>query len=1069
MAPSERTYKVKLESGRVLGPLDLHRVRLLILKDQIQGSEQVRIVPSDEWIHISLIPEIADLLIQHAQGLLSDTQTLKNSGSATAATVPLVLPGTTNAQAATVKLTSIPENKPENQDEPPTTVPLPSGAEDISMGIFGKRSSKKDMSSKGTKKRKEKKKKPEPEEVSEKTIIGYEDEADEEKTEMHSLEMAERQESESEFETDQSVSEYDESQYDSDYDSDPTTVTRDERKFGGLQLSRKQPPRKISQEETIIFQGKRGVDSLIRKKKGGFKAFLRATIIAGALGYFGYDTFLATPSLQNNVIVRPQVIRPKLPQFSNVKTDSAKSQQAYVEAMRYYLRDTVTGYKFAEGKLHEAVSYDSSNVKALAMLASTYLNLIDSSNKDEKYFSTISKLIELSRGKALDLPETVIADVEYYITANKPEAAQSRVIEYSRTHQNFAENAPEMFYYIALAYFHRGDSRTAARYLAEYPEQLVRTPKVFYLRGLIAEKLGDTDLAIKQFNKALRLYDHHAKSHLKIADLFYKSGNIKEAQFHLNFMIGKPENAHLLAPKDLAHAYYLDAIYSEQGQNFSQALFDLERAIKLDGKNHEYLLEYYTLRARAGDKSEDLRNEAKMYYFLGEGERQLREGKQNDALTQFLQARKSNPNSPVPLIKTGDMFRYFNDLGNARLNYKKAAEMAPKNIEVWSKYIAVLIQSYEWDEAQAAMDRFRKLPVPQSAIDKAAADLYEKQGRSTEAQFYYRNAMSREVIDPDVYIAYAKSLMNTGNFQDAPFFFALALRLDPLNVEAVIGTAKSIAASESVDRAVSMLSDELKKGTSSKAELLAAIAEFQIQKGSVEQAKQNLDQAMAVNPDYAYPWKLMAKIYMAKEGTDKAALDKALAAYKSYSDRNASDPSGYLERYRIYIRRMEFDKAAEELDKIFGVYPKYPNLHYYKGALYGIMGNQKAAVEEYQIELKNNPQNVNTMVALGKTYVEVGMVQESLNEFVKAMQIAPQSSEAKHQAGYANYLLKNYSAAVALYVAAAAIDKGNPLIYKRLGLAYQALGDGQNAAINFRKYIEMEPDAQDRAQIERFL
>jgi tetratricopeptide (TPR) repeat protein len=1035
MAPSEVQYKVKLESGRVLGPLDLHRIRLLILKNQIQGSEQIRKLPSEDWMHISLIPEIADLLIQHAQGLLSDTQTLQQSGSATASTIPLVLPGTTSPQMGTIKLGSIPEPKPEHTDAQPTTVPLPSGAEDISVGISGKRTSKKD-------KKKHKKKKIQ-EDISEKTVINYEEEADGdlERTEMHSLELA----------------------------ADKTTVTRDEKKFG-LEISKRKPARKISQEETIIFQGNRGqgVGLLIPKKKGGFKAFLRATLIAGALGYFGYDTFLNTPAPQN-VVVRPQLIRPKLPQFSNVKSDSAKSIESYLQGMQFYLRDTVTGYKFAESKFHDAIAYDMGNVKALAMLASTYLNLIDSSNKDEKYFATISKLIELSRGKAIDLPETVIADVEYYITANKPEAAQSRVIEYSRTHQNFAQNAPEMFYYIALAYFHRGDARTAARYLAEYPEQVIRTPKVFYLRGLIADKLGDTDLALKQFNKAIRLYDHHAKSHLKIADLFYKSGNIKEAQFHLKFMIGKPENAHLLAPKDLAHAYYLDAIYSEQSQNFSQALFDLERAIRLDGKNHEYLLEYYTLRARAGDKSEELRNEAKMYYFLGEGERQLREGKQNDALTQFLQARKSNPNSSLPLIKTGDMFRYFNDLGNARLNYKKAAEMAPKNIEVWSKYIAVLIQSYEWEEAQQAMDRFRKLPVPQSAIDKAAADLYEKQGRSTEAQFYYRNAMAREVIDPDVYIAYARSLMGSGNFQDAPFFFALALRLDPLNVEAVIGTAKSIAASESVDRAISKLSDELKKGTSSKAELLAAIAEFQIQKGAIDQAKQNLDQAMAVNPDYAYPWKLIAKIYMSKEGSDKTALEKALAAYKSYSDRNVSDPSGYLERYRIYIRRMEFDKAAEELDKIFGVYPKYPNLHYYKGALFGIMGNQKAAVEEYQIELKNNPQNVNTMVALGKTYIEVGMVQESLNEFVKAMNLAPQSSEAKHQAGYANYLLKNYSAAIALYVAAASIDKGNPLIFKRMGQAYQQLGDTQNAAINFRKYIEMEPEAQDRAQIERFL
>ena len=127
-----------------------------------------------------------------------------------------------------------------------------------------------------------------------------------------------------------------------------------------------------------------------------------------------------------------------------------------------------------------------------------------------------------------------------------------------------------------------------------------------------------------------------------------------------------------------------------------------------------------------------------MYYFLEEGENALRHGKPQDALTQFLQARQANDKSPIPLVKIGDMFSYLHDLGNAQENYKIAADRAPNNIDIWTKYIDVLIQSYEWDEAQKAMDKFRKLPVSQSAIDKAAGDLYAKQGDQAEAQLYYK-------------------------------------------------------------------------------------------------------------------------------------------------------------------------------------------------------------------------------------------------------------------------------------------------------------------------------------------
>src|SRR5262249_28089348 len=157
-------------------------------------------------------------------------------------------------------------------------------------------------------------------------------------------------------------------------------------------------------------------------------------------------------------------------------------------------------------------------------------------------------------------------------------------------------------------------------------------------------------------------------------------------------------------------------------------------------------------------------------------------------------AREANDRSPVPLVEIGDMFARRHQMDNARQNYKLATERAPNDIGVWSKYIDVLIQSYEWEEATKAMDKFRALPVPQSAIDKAAADMYEKQGLHADAQRLYKEAMQRDVIDPAVYIAFAKSLMATRNFKEAPFFFALALRFDPLNVDAIVGTAKCIAA-----------------------------------------------------------------------------------------------------------------------------------------------------------------------------------------------------------------------------------------------------------------------------------
>ena len=965
-------YKVKLESGRILGPLDLWRVKKLVASGHISGREFAREYPSGDWTDINRIPAIAEILIQKAAGTL----VVPAEGA----------DGVVVKGAAYEQTKVLPGGEPTKLEGAQVELPLTDDAE----------------------------------EREEKTMVA-------DTRELPSL---------------PSVT------------SEDATMVADSR----LPVA----PVDIHYEKTVVFQQpqhKDGAPSAPGGFSGGIKArrsgkeALKAVVAAVLLGVAGYTVFFGDAD-EKPEIWKP--VRPRLPAAIEGKADPARSEKIYIEAMKQMVDDNVTAYRKTVVLLHQSAALDISNVKALAMLAAAYINLIDSSNKDENYFSVISKLIEMSRARAVDLPETIIADVEFFIMAGRAEAAQNRIVEYTKVHQTFGL---EMFFYLSYAFFSRGDFQTAARFISQIPENKIFTPRIFHLKGQIAEKLNDKEVALAEYRKAVKFKKTHARSHLRIADILDSRGELRSAAKHLEFLMLKP---FFLSPRELSRAYYLHSRLNQLFQKWDGALADMEKAVKLDRGNHDYLLELYTLRARAGANVQAMQGKARMYFYLGEGEKLIKEGKHHEALTVFLQARQADMSAALPLVRIGDMFYHVGDLENAKLNYRGAAEKAPQDINIWSKYIKVLIQTYEWEEAQKAMDKFRALPVSQSAIDKAAGDLYQKQGRHTEAMVFYKKAMARETIDPDVYVAYAKSLMAVKNFKDAPFFFSLAQRFDPLNAEATVSIAKCISNTESIERAINMLQDELQKGAASRAELLAAIAEFEIQRGGWQSAQMYIKQAMEANPDFAYPWKLQAQVYMSSEGSDRKALQRALDAYKSYSDRNPSDPSGYLERYRIYTKKSEFDKASEELNRIYSYHPKFPNLHYYKGALYAVQGNHKAAAEEYKVELANNPGSISTMLALGKEYIEIRAIRDALSLFNKAMQLAPAACEPKLQSGYTNYLLKNYQGAVALYQAAAACDRGNPLVYKRMGLAYRDMGDAQNARLAFRKYIEMEPDAPDR-------
>ncbi|NDD93353.1 hypothetical protein EBZ37_14890, partial [bacterium] len=354
------------------------------------------------------------------------------------------------------------------------------------------------------------------------------------------------------------------------------------------------------------------------------------------------------------------------------------------------------------------------------------------------------------------------------------------------------------------------------------------------------------------------------------------------------------------------------------------------------------------LRARAGDSNPAVRKDARLFYHLAEGERLAREGKVEEALIQFLEASRENPKSAIPYVKRGDLFYLIKkDVLNARQAYKKAAEAAPRSVDVWARYIELLIQSFEWDEAMKALEKFKRLPVQQGVVDKVLGDWYSRQGKHIDAQVHYRKAMSRAYIDPSVYLAYGNSLISSKSYKLAPFVFSLAMRVDPENHEAILGTAEAIAGNDGLDSAVAYLRGELQKGRGTRVELLCGIASLLIRKGKLDQAEELVEQAKSLRNEAALPWKLTADIALAR-GSEKKWKEKADGAYQAYLSRNASDANIMYQRYRVLLDLGLYEKADMVLGQIYLAYPKYPSIHFSKGQIYVRLGNYKEAIREFE-------------------------------------------------------------------------------------------------------------------------
>jgi tetratricopeptide (TPR) repeat protein len=974
-------YKVQHHTGRILGPIDLDRIRRLIRKRQLDGTEIARRYPDGNWLTINAFPEISELFLLNAQDKLSD---------------PL-----DSNQTSYQPILSNPSLQ--------ETVLLPQEIEaqdDLSKTILAS-----------------------PENELTEHISHLED-----KTTVQAVTAKVAIPQEVELEKSSFIEKVD-------------------------QVNYRRRARRVAEAKTIFIETPKGLRKFLLL---GPKNILKILVLSLAL-YWVADDFLKEDDVK---VVDPLEklikIRPKLPNLTIKNPNPQKSNQHFLAAYKEYNLDNVYSYQKAITELNKAIQADPENVRALALLASCYLNVIDATNKDETYFTVVTKLIDLSRSKKVDTTETVVADVEFLLSTHRYQAAVNRITEYTKRDPKFD---PEMFYYIALAYYQKGDSIQAAKYLTYLPDHKAFSPKIFFLRGRVAEGLKDPVAAKQSYERAIKMSPDHAASRLSLVRLAVEQGEIKEVKGEINTLIKKPG---LLVPLDLARTYYFLGRLEEVQDSWKMASQAFYRAIKLDRFNHDYWLEYYTSLSKQQEIGKKAASEAKMYFFLGEGEKAFKRGEMNDALNYFLQAKNSKPNAFLAYSKLGDFFSYRKDYINARINYEGATKLAPTDPDIWSRYIEVLIQNFEWEEAQKAMDKFRRMNISQSFIDKAAGDLYVKQGRLEEAQVFYKRAMQRESIDPEVYIAYGRSLIASKQYADAPFFFALARRFDPVGTEPVLLTAQAVAFSESIDSGIRILQDELQSGSLPRAELLSGIADLLIRKGQWEKADAYVEQAKTADPDLPTPWRLQAKIYLNQEGVVKDATEKALDAYNSFIERNPSDSTGYYEKYHIFMSQARFEEAQGELDKLTSLYPKYPNLHFFRGSLFSKMANFKAAAVEFELEIKHNPQSIGAYLEHGKALLELKDYAGAVGPLTTSMSLAPKLAEPKMMAAIANHKLKNFQGAIALFQAAVLLDPGNPVLYKRMGECYRDMGDTMSARAAFKKYIQMEPDAPDRAQYLRY-
>ena len=138
---------------------------------------------------------------------------------------------------------------------------------------------------------------------------------------------------------------------------------------------------------------------------------------------------------------------------------------------------------------------------------------------------------------------------------------------------------------------------------------------------------------------------------------------------------------------------------------------------------------------------------------------------------------------------------------------------------------------------------------------------------------------------------------------------------------------------------------------------------------------------------------------------------------------------------RAGVEAKDFEQAKKRYAELTSEFPDYPNLHFAFGRLLLETNETDEAVEEFQRELKRDPQNVNSLLEVASVRYLVDS-QDGLRYAEEAAKLAPQRPFAHYLLGVLRLDTGNAAGAVPeLEIAQKAFPK-EPRVYFSLGNAY---------------------------------
>jgi len=623
----------------------------------------------------------------------------------------------------------------------------------------------------------------------------------------------------------------------------------------------------------------------------------------------------------------------------------------------------------------------------------------------------------------------------------------------------------------AMALMVANESARAAQVLDNALRSRGTSTRLLLSRGAVAREHGQFPEAAGFFDRALKSSPENARAMVELASVRLRQNDSKAVTELLAKALDTDVRKTLDAGEE-ARANMLRGGLAMQERDLRGAEAAYERAVALDPNSPRVHEAYGDFRLQRLEWDKATRQfEAAIKYggsaaaYAGAARAYLGQNRLLEADKAINEAVSKDANNARYLYLQGRVADAIGKAEEAYRKYEAALKAKPDLVEALCSEGLVWISRNDTAKAQERLDTALRVPFEglTAVEDEAIGELALALGHLEKAKEAYARALQKDPDDPTAHAGIGKALAAKGNLAAARKEMEIALA--QLDSDASLAfeygsllrrMGESQTALESFRKAVKLDSKEPR--------YRARLGGLLVERGEFEEAEQQLRQAVALNDRQAEALYFLARALAGRKNLGEAGdlMKKAVEI--------EPDNAEYLYHLGlIYERGQQVRDAIESFTRAIDKGNRSADANEHLGLNLMIENRFQEAVKAFRKAAEVDPKRARLWAEVGDAQQQAGELEGAIRDFQRALSQDPSLPSVWTKLGIA-YKDKDCKGcrtkAVDALQRAIRVDPGDALAHHELGYMFKDDGRRREAIAEFRRYLDLRPDAGDAASVQ---